>query len=146
MALSQAAESAWKIIPQFQTISIEETVRFYTEELGFTLGGTYPDEEDADGNPPKPTFCSIAAGHKAAANIYFFLCKPGEFHTSSTMIALGTDELDEFYGLLNERGVVRIVAQIKDEEWGYRQFAIEDNSGNKLTFFKFLEGGNPGVE
>lgn len=62
------------------------------------------------------------------------------------MIALGTDELDELYVILKERGIVKIVQPIKDEEWGYRQFSMEDNYGNKLTFFKFLEGGNAGVE
>lgn len=62
------------------------------------------------------------------------------------MIALGTEELDEFHRILQERGIVKIVEPIKDEEWGYRQFSIEDNSGNVLTFFKFLEGGNPGTE
>lgn len=62
------------------------------------------------------------------------------------MIALGTAELDEFYTYLQSRRKVEIVEPIKDEEWGYRQFTIKDNDGTRLTFFKFLEGGNPGTE
>lgn len=35
---------------------------------------------------------------------------------------------------------------VQDQPWGYRQFAITDPDGNTLTFFRFLEGGNPGEE
>ena len=62
------------------------------------------------------------------------------------MIALGTTQLDEFYNLLRARKRVEISEPIADMEWGYRQFTIKDNDGNALTFFKFLEGGNPGDE
>lgn len=62
------------------------------------------------------------------------------------MIALGTAELDEYYDILVEEGKVKITEPIEDKQWGYRQFTLEDPDGNKITFFKFLEGGNPGSE
>ena len=134
-------QSAWKIIPQFQARDIPATVDFYTKTLGFTLGGVHGNDEG------KPNFCSVFAGHKAAANIYFFKAVEGErFETSSAMIALGTVELDLFYQTLESLGTVDIVEGIEDKEWGYRQFSIKDLDGNRLTFFKFLEGGNPGTE
>jgi uncharacterized glyoxalase superfamily protein PhnB len=131
--------SAWKIIPQFQSRSIEHSVKFYTEELGFELGGTHPDDGSS-----KPVFGSVFAGRKADANIYLHECKSDDFHASSTMVALGTAELDEFYQLLKARSNVKIIEDVEDKPWGYRQFSIEDCDGNKLTFFKFLQGGNPG--
>ena len=132
--------SAWKIIPQFQSRDIESSVKFYTEALGFELGGVKPEDGSS-----KPYFASVFAGRKADANIYLHECKPEEFHPSRCMIALGTSELDEFYQLVTSRANVRITEEIEDRDWGYRQFSMEDVDGNSLTFFKFLEGGNPGT-
>ncbi|KAK2822981.1 hypothetical protein FQN49_007590 [Arthroderma sp. PD_2] len=160
--MASASHSAWKIIPQFCSTSIPRTIKFYTESLYFTLGGTHPDGDENS----VPTFCSVAIGKKADANIYFFKTKlssstPSDqqvqertddedseeiFHRSSTMIALGTTELDEYYNILSKEGKVKITTPIKDQPWGYRQFTLEDPDGNRLTFFKFLEGGNPGTE
>ena len=134
------ARSAWKIIPQFQSRSIESSVKFYTEELGFELGGLHPDDGSS-----KSTFCSIFAGRKAEANIYLHECDPDDFHPSRCMVALGTSELDDFYQLLQSRAKVKFTEKIDDKEWGYRQFSVVDCDGNTLTFFKFLEGGNPGT-
>ncbi|KAF9215503.1 hypothetical protein BGZ59_001180 [Podila verticillata] len=133
--------SAWKIIPQFPSRSIQRTIKFYTEVLNFELGGFHPDDGIAE-----PTFCSVFIGKKAEANIYFDKCAPDDFHPAKAMIALGTTELDELYKCLQASTTVKIVEMIKDEPWGFRQFSIEDNEGNCLTFFKFLEGGNPGEE
>jgi uncharacterized glyoxalase superfamily protein PhnB len=139
--MAEIVRSAWKIIPQFPSRSIQNTVKFYTEELNFQLGGLHPDDGTSE-----PTFCSIFIGKKAEANIYFEECALQDFHPAKAMIALGTAELDEFYTYLQSRRKVEIVEPIKDEEWGYRQFTIKDNDGTRLTFFKFLEGGNPGTE
>ena len=136
-----AARSAWKIIPQFQSRSIEKTVESYTKTLGFEFGGLHPDD---DGSSPA-TFCSVAIGRKSDANIYFFK-STDEFHPSGAHIALGTAELDEYWELLSARPEVDVLEKIEDKPWGYRQFTIRDVDGNKLTFFKFLEGGNPGSE
>ncbi|KAM0322193.1 hypothetical protein ACHAQA_009683 [Verticillium albo-atrum] len=137
--MATSLKSAWKIIPSLQSKSIENTVKFYTEELGFFLGGTEPSEGT-------PYFCSVAAGPKAAANIYFFHATAEEFKAGGAMIAVGTDEVDAFYNYLKTREAVKIAEEIEDKPWGYRQFSILDQDGNRLTFFRFLEGGNPGKD
>jgi hypothetical protein len=38
---------------------------------------------------------------------------------------------------------VEIVEQMEDKEWGYRQFTVRDLNGNRVTFFRFLGGGDP---
>ncbi|KAL0940563.1 glyoxalase family protein [Colletotrichum truncatum] len=136
--------SAWKIIPALSSRDIAATVKFYTEDLGFTLGGTQSDNED-DPNS-RLNFCSVYTGDRAAANIYFFRCEPDEFASGGALIALGTLGLDTFYKSVVERGTAEVVKEIHDTPWGYRQFTIKDVDGNRLTFFKFLEGGNPGPE
>jgi len=133
-------KSAWKIIPQFQSRDIDATVAFYETELGFTTS-----THAADGG--KNTFCSVFAGQKADANLYYMLLpEEDELKTSSAMIALGTKQLDEYYEHLKTHERVTITAAIEDKSWGYRQFSFQDPDGNTLTFFKFLEGGNPGDE
>ncbi|KAG0336153.1 hypothetical protein BG000_006870 [Podila horticola] len=140
-AVMEIVRSAWKIISQFPSRSIKRTIKFYSEELKFELGGFHPDDGTSE-----PTFCSVFIGKKAEANIYFDACAPDDFHPAKAMIALGTTQLDELYTCLQSRTTVDIVEPIQDEPWGFRQFTIKDNDGNHLTFFKFLEGGNPGTE
>jgi catechol 2,3-dioxygenase-like lactoylglutathione lyase family enzyme len=135
---TSVVRSAWKVIPQFQSLSIENSVEFYTEELGFELGVLHPDDGSC-----KPYFCSVFAGRKADTNIYLHECPAADFHTSSAMIALSTSELDEFYQL-KARAKVRIAGETEDKPWGYRKFSLEDGDGNELMLFKALEGDNPG--
>ncbi|KAB8261315.1 pyridoxal phosphate-dependent transferase [Aspergillus pseudonomiae] len=139
--IQRIKRSAWKVIPIFQSTSISRTVQFYTEILGFELGGVKPEDGTSE-----LTFCSIFMGTKAEANFYFSKASVEEFKVSEAMIALGTQELDEYYRYLKDREEVIIVEDIEDTPWGYRQFTMMDHDGNRLTFFKFLEGGNPGEE
>lgn len=134
--------SAWKIIPGLSSRNIAATVKFYTEELGFDLGGV---ESNDTG---RPYFCSIYTGDRAAANIYIVRHEgdAADFAPGRCHIALGTEGLDDFHAAVVARGNIEVVEAIWDTPWGYRQFAIKDLDGNRLTFFKFLEGGNPGTE
>lgn len=89
--------------------------------------------------------CSVAVGAKAAANMYLFKT-PVPFEPSAAMIAMGTEQLDKYYKLLVDEAKVEISMPIEDQPWGYRQFEIKDIDGNRIQFFKFLEGGNPGTD
>ncbi|KAB8225979.1 pyridoxal phosphate-dependent transferase [Aspergillus novoparasiticus] len=137
----QRIKRAATTIPMFQSTSISRTVQFYTEILGFELGSVKPEDGTSE-----LTFCSIFMGRKADANFYFSKTSVEAFKASEAMIALGTRELDEYYRYLKGRDEVTITEDIEDTPWGFRQFTMEDHDGNKLTFFKFLEGGNPGEE
>ena len=125
----------------FQSRSISLTVQFYTEKLGFELASVKPEDGSSE-----MTFCSLFIGKKADANFYFSRASNEDFSPSRAMIALGTLELDGYYDYLKRLADVEITEEIEDTPWGYRQFTIKDNDGNLLTFFKFLEGGNPGQE
>ncbi|KAM0561642.1 hypothetical protein ACHAPJ_002810 [Fusarium lateritium] len=140
--MSAPITSAWKIIPTFESQSIQRTIHFYVNFLGFSLGGVKPE----DGPSAEYTFCSIAAGDRAAANIYFFKPSDNTVKPGSTYIALGTEQLDQLWDAIKAQRSDVIYEEIEDQPWGYRQFAIKDPDGNTLTFFKFLEGGNPGTE
>lgn len=163
-------DTTWKVIPSFKSRDILATVKFYTEELHFQLGGLYThgDDEaearsDSDQSPSSPisppTFCSMYAGDKAAVNIYHFLVldeDDDKFVPGSVLIAMGgtggghegSDDngrmlkrLDEYYEELVGRGRVEVTEAIGNKPWGYRQFGVKDGDGNQLTFFRFLEDG-----
>ncbi|KAJ5103526.1 hypothetical protein N7532_004055 [Penicillium argentinense] len=138
---SQIGKSAWKVIPMFESRSIARTVEFYTTKLGFELGSVKPEDGTS-----QPFFCSIFMGKKAEANFYFSKVDNEGFKSSEAMVALGTSEFDEYYTHLKGLGDVEFHEDVEDKPWGFRQFTIGDSDGNRLTFFKFLEGGNPGEE
>lgn len=138
---SQIVNSAWKVIPMFESRSIPLTVEFYTKKLGFELASVKPEEGESD-----LFFCSMFIGKKADANFYFSKVTTESFKPSQAMVGLGTSELDEYYCYLKGQPGVEITEDIEDKPWGFRQFTIKDNDENLLTFFKYLEGGNPGEE
>lgn len=129
---SSATQSAWKIIPHWPSKSILSTIRFYSDVLHFTT---------SEPRSPEPTFCSVCIGANCAANIYFFLVSDGneELSKGKAMIAMSKEGLEEYYGLLKRERKATFVEDIEDKEWGYRQFEIVDEDGNRLQFFRFLE-------
>jgi hypothetical protein len=139
---SNMASSAWKIIPQFKSASIEKTIDFYTNKLHFEVGGV---TSNADGH--EAHFCSLYMGANAEANIYFAKSSDSNGEAQGlgvAMIAMGTSQLDEYYSLLQGEADITIVEPIEDKALGYRQFSVRDPDRNRLVFFRFLEGGNPG--
>ncbi|KAF3904971.1 hypothetical protein AA313_de0200631 [Arthrobotrys entomopaga] len=140
--------SASKIIPKLKCLDVRHTVSFYLNDLHFKLGGMHTQEGDSE-----PYMASLFIGRHADANIYFFradnadqISPTGGVVKAELMIGLGTRQVDDYYNLLKAEGRVKIVDPIEDKPWGYRQFEIEDPDGNKIQFFRFLEGGNPGDE
>jgi uncharacterized glyoxalase superfamily protein PhnB len=138
--MADLAISAWRVIPQFDSKSIDDTVKFYTDELHFKLGGTYSHD-----NSDTLTFCSLYMGKHAAANIYFFTKPEAEFKPSSAMIAMGAAELEQYYALIQANASIEITEPLEDKPWRYRQFSIKDIDGNALSFFRFLDGPREGA-
>ncbi|CAI7610422.1 unnamed protein product [Penicillium pancosmium] len=124
---SQIVNTAWKVIPMFESRSIPQTVDFYTKILGFELASVKPEHGESENGESEQYFCSIFIGKRAEANFYF-------------------SKLDDFHVYLKSTPSIEFDEEIEDTPWGFRQFTIKDIDGNLLTFFKFLEGGNPGEE
>jgi uncharacterized glyoxalase superfamily protein PhnB len=135
MTESTATQTAWKLIPHFPSSSIASTIRYYGEALHFKCG-----EPQYTRKENEPTFCSVAMGVNAAANIYFFrLAEKSVLGPGKAMIGMTTEGLEEYYELLKREGRAKFVEDIEDKEWGYRQFEVTDEDGNRLQFFRFLE-------
>ncbi|KPI38936.1 uncharacterized protein AB675_4563 [Cyphellophora attinorum] len=141
-------DTAWGVIPHFHARSIPTSITYYTSVLHFNLGSTDISFKYDPASEPEPNMCSIYLGPGIrGANIYIFK-RPVEevLHPSTIMIALGTEAVDAYYELLVREGKAEIIKEIEDKRWGYRQFAVQDPDGNRIQFFRFLDGGNPGVE
>lgn len=137
--MAHAMKSAWKVIPGLPSRDIQATAKFYGEVLHFTVAETV-----SKSGGDEPDFCSVFAGPKAAVNIYF--SKEEKAEPGWVVIAMGTKELEELYEALVADGRARVTEAIEDTDWGWRRFTVADPDDNRLTFFKFLEGGNPGKD
>ena len=116
--------------------NMKETIEFYKNVLGFKIGMVFPDADNPeyadlskDGMvlmfvPAKDH--GIGSGEKLGIGVYLYMEIDGG--------------IDEYYAELKSKGV-NIVADIKDEPYGVRDFTVKDIDGYQLTFNKQLQGG-----
>ena len=116
--------------------NMKETIEFYKNALGFKMGMVFPDADNPeyadlskDGMvlmfvPAKDH--GIGSGEKLGIGVYLYMEIDGN--------------IDEYYAELKNKSV-NIVADIKDEPYGVRDFSIKDIDGYQLTFNKRLQGG-----
>jgi len=120
--------------PLLAVRNMKETVDFYQNILGFEMGMAFPDVENPeyadlskDGMvlmfiPAKDH--GIGGEEKLGIGVYLYMEIDGY--------------IDEYYAELKSKGV-NIVADIKDEPYGVRDFSIKDINGYQLTFTKRIQ-------
>ena len=142
--MSESKAPAWKtqstrgIIPHWPSKSIPDTIRFYRDVLHFTVGEPQYLREGYS----EPTFVSVCLGRHCESNIYFFRRPEGEepLHRGTGMIGMDAEGLlEDYYETLRREGKVKFVENIEDKPWGYRQFEVADEDGNRIQFFRHLE-------
>lgn len=134
---AKAVASAWKVIPGLPARNVKATAKFHTKVLHFTLGGLNIEEGDAE-----LEFASVFVGEKAVVNIYLTECEGAETLAPGwALIAMGTNELDEYYQALLKGGRARVTEGVEDKPWGYRQFTIKDTDNNRLGILSFSRRG-----
>ena len=134
MAKPRPTATAWKIISRMHCHDAQKAAEFYQAHLHFQLGDLVLGQETR--------MCSVFIGQKADANIYLFEKSKVDFTSSEVSIAMGRRAIDEYYEILRREGVVSIVREIGETDWGWRMFEVLDLDGNGLQFFCFLEGTN----
>jgi len=111
-------------IPILASLNADETIKFYTEKLGFTFHNNWDgylifSKDDiqihlwptTDEDIPKNTGCYVRVS-----------------------------QVDELYKAYQEQNVVHPNGTLKDMPWGMRQFSILDNSGNIIHFGEDISG------
>jgi predicted enzyme related to lactoylglutathione lyase len=109
--------------PELFVRDVEETIRFYTETLGFELEGRMPEDHS------KPVEWAMVAGGNAS----FMFQKPDSpKQANGVVFYLAVDDADATIQELRARGAS--VEGPVDQFYGYREATVTDPSGYKLVF------------
>jgi uncharacterized glyoxalase superfamily protein PhnB len=117
------------ISPALAVRDMKETIEFYTQKLGFTLGMTFP-------GPDSPEYADLSKDSMVlmflpAANLG--IGADASLGTGVNLYLQIDADIDAYYDEVKKKGV-KIVADIKDEPFGIRDFTVEDSNGYLLTF------------
>jgi catechol 2,3-dioxygenase-like lactoylglutathione lyase family enzyme len=111
------------VVTQLRTTNLEESMRFYTDTMGFALEFRFQD---------------FYAGIRAGLEVFHlkrvdapdpsidFVRNGGHFH-----LYFETDDVEAEASRLRKKGV-RLVKDVHATEWGARQFIMEDDQGHTL--------------
>lgn len=134
-----------KITPNLLVASVERSLAFYVDTLGFTRGLTVPDAApfafaSVVGGPVE-IFLNDAAG--AVKEYPGFAGKPLGCTGTLFIEMQGVDALHD-----RLKGSVTIVMPIETKFYGMREFAIADPDGYVITFAQPTSavGGTPGAQ
>lgn len=117
------------ISPLLAVRDMKKTIKFYKDTLGFKVGMVFPDADN-------PEYADLSKD----GMVLMFI--PAKDHGIGSKEKLGIGvylymeidgDIDEYYAQLKKKGV-NIVADIKDEPFGVRDFMIKDIDGYQLTF------------
>jgi catechol 2,3-dioxygenase-like lactoylglutathione lyase family enzyme len=114
---------------------MNETIAFWTEKLGFTVGASMA---AADDQPP--FWCNL---NRDGVSIMFtweaeHTHDDGEVHRSEAQLAgslyIDVDDVDAMADELHRRGALPADTRPEDQPHGMREFAVEDPNGFMLLF------------
>jgi len=111
-------------IPILASLNAEETIKFYTERLGFTFHNNW------DG---------YLIFSKDDINIHLWPTSDPEV-PKATGCYINVTEVDKLFAEYKAQGVVHPNGTLKDMPWQMRQFSILDNSGNIIHFGEDISG------
>ena len=116
-----------KVEPVLISKDIEESIRFYTETLGFQLEFTY-------GNPVNHAAVSWGDWSGSKVTLQLSQAEPDCETVPYAQLYFFTDAQIEGLFESFKANDVEIVSEIKDFPWGMREFAIRDPQGPLLRF------------
>ena len=105
-------------IPILASLNEEETVKFYTEKLGFTFHSSW------DG---------YLIFSRDGVNIHLWPCKDAEI-AKNTGCYVNVTEVKKLYEEYKPMGVIHPEGELTQMEWEMLQFSIVDNNGNLIHF------------
>jgi len=117
------------ISPTLAVRNMKQTIQFYRDSLGFKTGMAFPDADN-------PEYVDLSKD----GMVLMLIPAKNVGIGSKEKLGIGVNlymqidgDIDEYYNELKNRGV-KVVADIKDEPYGIRDFTVEDMNGYKLTF------------
>jgi lactoylglutathione lyase len=120
-----------KLTPNLLVASVERSLAFYVDVLGFQRGLTVPDE-------PPFAFASVTGGpveiflNDAAGAVKEYPGFAGKPLGATGTLFIEVEGVNALHDRL--RGKVKVVMPIETKFYGMREFAIEDPDGYVITF------------
>jgi lactoylglutathione lyase len=126
-----------KLTPNLLVASVERSLAFYVDTLGFARGMTVPDQSpfafaSVTGGPVEIFFNDAAGAEKEYPA---FAGKP--IGATGTLF-IEVEGVNALHDRLN--AVVKIVMPIETKFYGMREFAIADPDGYVITFAERVDG------
>ena len=118
------------LTPCLKASDLEETVRFYTELLGFRVESLWP--------PDEPTFVVLDHGpslDRVAVSLMFYSEDMVENEPKPGLTGQLTLDVDDVMSLFESlRGEVKVLWGPEVYHYGRREFSIADPNGYRLVF------------
>jgi lactoylglutathione lyase len=126
-----------KLTPNLLVASVERSLAFYVDTLGFAPGMTVPDQSPF-------AFASVASGpveiflNDAAGAVKEYPAFAGRPIGATGTLFIEVEGVNALHDRLN--GTVKVVMPIVTKFYGMREFAIEDPDGYVITFAERVNG------
>jgi len=125
--------------PALAVRDMKKSMDFYRDVLGFKLGLVFPDAE----NPQTAEYADVSKD----GMVLMFIPARNAGIGSEEKLGAGVNfymeidgKVDDYYAEVKHKGA-KIVAEIRDEPFGIRDFTAEDVDGYQLTFVNRLQSG-----
>ena len=118
----------WFARPVLHVSSVEASLRFYVDQLGFTVPWRFEDEGRVRVAQVDRQNCALILSDQWPGKVgkgLMFISLSVEPETHAAAVAA----LDALRSELEARGV-----SVKDGTWGYRLLVVDDLDGNQLFF------------
>jgi uncharacterized glyoxalase superfamily protein PhnB len=126
-----------KLTPNLLVASVERSLAFYVDTLGFERGLTVPDASPF-------AFASVTSGsieiffNDAAGAVHEYPGFAGKPIGATGTLFIEVEGVNALHDKL--QGKVKIVMPIETKFYGMREFAIEDPDGYVITFAERVNG------
>jgi len=125
------------IIPTLAVADIDDSVRFYTEVLGFDLGFSLPGEDG------KLIHASVQRGD---SSLMFGRIDPSNAHDQGPLgrgvvlyaIVADNEDIDAYFQRVRDAGAT-VVQEPIDQFWGHRDWGVTDPDGYLLFISKVTQ-------
>jgi hypothetical protein len=105
-------------VPILASLNEEETIKFYTDKLGFTFHSSWE---------------GYLILSKNKVFVHLWPCNDKEI-PKNTGCYINVTEIDKLYAQYEPLGVVHPNGKLEEKPWRMKQFSILDNNGNIIHF------------
>ena len=107
-----------RAVPVLASMDLAATQRFYADKLGFHAGNRYPD---------------YAVCSRDGVEVHFWLTDDPDV-AKSTSCRIDVVDIEPLYEQYVAAGVVHPNGPLRDQPWGFKEFAVLDGDGNCIKF------------